>query len=263
MPIIKSEVRRLPRPMRKRRVYQQPGSYHFVGNEPSRGDVVLTLDEFEAVRLCDYVGLEQGEAAKRLDVARSTFQNILNRARKKLAEVLIYGKDLRIEEGSVVFARDPEWGCCQFILRSVPRVGGLPDFSEEEQTMKIAVTYDAKNGEIFQHFGKTENFKVYDVEDGKVKEAHVEGTNGQGHGALAGVLKNLGVEALICGGIGGGAQQALNAQGIRFYGGCSGQADQAVADFLAGKLAYQEDVQCSHHDHNHGEGGCGSHGCHH
>ena len=130
--------------------------------------------------------------------------------------------------------------------------------------MKIAVTYDAQTGEIFQHFGRTENFKVYEVEDGQVKEAHVEGSNGQGHGALAGVLKNLGVEALICGGIGGGAQQALKAQGIRFYGGCSGQADQAVADFLAGKLAYQEDIQCVHHEqHNHGEGGCGHCGCHH
>lgn len=254
----------MPRPVRKRRVYQQPGSFHFVGANPSRGDVVLTLDEFEAVRLCDYVGLEQGEAAKRLDVARSTFQNILNRARKKLAEVLIYGKDLRIEEGSVEFARDPEWGCCQFILQSVRRVGGLPDFPKEEQDMKIAVTYDAENGEIFQHFGRTENFKVYEVEDGQVKEARVESTNGQGHGALAGVLKDLGVETLICGGIGGGAQQALNAQGIRFYGGCSGQADQAVADFLAGKLAYQEDIQCAHHEHHdHGEGGCGHHGCHH
>lgn len=263
MPII-NEVRRLPRPIRKRRVYQQPGSFWFTGNQPSRGEVVLTLDEFEAVRLCDYVGLEQGEVAKRLEVARSTFQNILNQARKKLAEVLIYGKDLRIEEGSVEFAQNPEWGCCQFILQSIPRTGGLPDFPKEEQDMKLAVTYDVQNGEIFQHFGRTENFKVYEVEDGQVKEAHVEGSNGQGHGALAGVLKNLGVEALICGGIGGGAQQALKAQGIRFYGGCSGQADQAVADFLAGKLAYQEDIQCVHHEqHNHGEGGCGHYGCHH
>lgn len=254
----------MPRPIRKRRVYQQPGSFWFTGNQPSRGEVVLTLDEFEAVRLCDYVGLEQGEVAKRLEVARSTFQNILNQARKKLAEVLIYGKDLRIEEGSVEFAQNPEWGCCQFILQSIPRTGGLPDFPKEEQDMKLAVTYDVQNGEIFQHFGRTENFKVYEVEDGQVKEAHVEGSNGQGHGALAGVLKNLGVEALICGGIGGGAQQALKAQGIRFYGGCSGQADQAVADFLAGKLAYQEDIQCVHHEqHNHGEGGCGHYGCHH
>lgn len=266
MPII-NEVRRLPRPIRKRRVYQQPGSFWFTGNQPSRGEVVLTLDEFEAVRLCDYVGLEQGEAAKRLEVARSTFQNILNQARKKLAEVLIYGKDLRIEEGSVEFAQNPEWGCCQFILQLIPRTGGLLDFPKEEQDMKLAVTYDVQNGEIFQHFGRTENFKVYEVEDGQVKEAHVEGSNGQGHGALAGVLKNLGVEALICGGIGGGAQNALAQAGIRLFGGVSGSADDAVNALLAGNLGYDPDVHCNHHDHheeghNCGDHGCGSHSCH-
>ena len=52
--------------------------------------------------------------------------------------------------------------------------------------MKIAVTYD--NGNVFQHFGKTENFKVYEVEDNKVVSSEVIGSNGTGHGALAGLL---------------------------------------------------------------------------
>ena len=52
--------------------------------------------------------------------------------------------------------------------------------------MKIAVTYD--NGNIFQHFGKTETFKVYEVEDNKVVSSEVIGSNGEGHGALAGLL---------------------------------------------------------------------------
>ena len=73
--------------------------------------------------------------------------------------------------------------------------------------MKIAVTYD--NGEIFQHFGKTESFKVYEVEDNKVVSSEVIGSNGTGHGALAGLLAEQGVNVLICGGIGGGAQTAL------------------------------------------------------
>ena len=68
--------------------------------------------------------------------------------------------------------------------------------------MKIAVTYD--NGNIFQHFGKTENFKVYEVEDNKVVSSEVIGSNGTGHGALAGLLSEQGVDVLICGGIGGG-----------------------------------------------------------
>ena len=67
--------------------------------------------------------------------------------------------------------------------------------------MKIAVTYD--NGEIFQHFGKTESFKVYEVEDNKVVSSEVIGSNGTGHGALAGLLAEQGVNVLICGGIGG------------------------------------------------------------
>lgn len=129
--------------------------------------------------------------------------------------------------------------------------------------MKIAVTYE--NGEIFQHFGHTEQFKIYDVQDGKIVSAQVVGSNGVGHGALAGFLGGDGVDVLICGGIGGGAQMALSGAGIRVYGGASGNADNAVQAFLDGKLDYDPNVKCSHHDHEEGHscgsGGCGSHGC--
>ena len=96
--------------------------------------------------------------------------------------------------------------------------------------MRIAVTFE--NGQIFQHFGHTEQFKIYDVEDGKVVSSQVAGTDGQGHGALAGVLKALGADVLICGGIGGGARAALDAGGIKLYGGVSGSADEAVEAFI-------------------------------
>ena len=126
--------------------------------------------------------------------------------------------------------------------------------------MKIAVTY--ADGEIFQHFGHTQQFKVYEVQDGSVVDSQVVDTNGSGHGALAGVLSGLNADVLICGGIGGGAQMALQQAGIRLYGGVSGDADAAVADFLAGELAYNPNVRCNHHDHEHGEGHtCGDHGC--
>ena len=132
--------------------------------------------------------------------------------------------------------------------------------------MRIAVTYE--NGEIFQHFGHTQQFKVYDVQDGKIVASQVVDTNGSGHGALAGVLNALNADVLICGGIGGGAQMALANAGIQLYGGVSGSADAAAEALIAGKLAYNPDVRCSHHDHEHGEGhtcgshGCGSHSCH-
>ena len=127
--------------------------------------------------------------------------------------------------------------------------------------MKIAVTYE--NGQIFQHFGHTEYFKVYEVQDGKIIDSKVVDTNGSGHGALAGVLNGLNAEILICGGIGGGAQMALAEAGIKLYGGVSGDADAAVEAFLAGKLDFNPDVKCDPHgEHHHEEGhSCGSHGC--
>ncbi len=126
--------------------------------------------------------------------------------------------------------------------------------------MRIAVTYE--NGQIFQHFGHTEQFKIYQVEDGKVTGMAVMDTNGSGHGALAGLLSALQVQVLICGGIGGGAQAALRDAGIVLYGGVQGDADAAVAALLAGSLTFDPDVHCDHHDHEHGAGHtCGDHGC--
>lgn len=126
--------------------------------------------------------------------------------------------------------------------------------------MRIAVTYE--NGEIFQHFGHTQQFKVYDVEGQEIVKERIADTMGSGHGALAGFLLENGVDTLICGGIGGGAQSALAEAGIRLYGGASGSADDAVRALIAGTLAYNPDVQCSHHDHGEGHS-CGEHSCHH
>ena len=99
--------------------------------------------------------------------------------------------------------------------------------------MRIAVTYD--HGNIFQHFGKTENFKVYEVENNQVISSEVISSNGSGHGALAGLLDGQNVDVLICGGIGGGAQAALTEAGIKFCSGAQGDADQAVEAYLKGE----------------------------
>ena len=127
---------------------------------------------------------------------------------------------------------------------------------KEDRIMKVAVTYE--NGNVFPHFGHTEQFKIYEIADGKVDRADVVDTNGSGHGALAGMLAALKVDTLICGGIGAGAQAALAEAGIRLYGGVSGSADEAVEALLAGKLAFDPDVHCNHHGHEHHRNGhCG------
>ncbi len=128
--------------------------------------------------------------------------------------------------------------------------------------MKIAVTYE--NGQVFQHFGHTAQFKLYEAADGKITSSEVVDTNGSGHGALAGFLAARGVDTLICGGIGGGAQAALAEANIRVMGGVQGDADKAAEAFLAGSLQYDPNVKCNHHGEHHGEGhDCGSHGNHH
>lgn len=123
--------------------------------------------------------------------------------------------------------------------------------------MRIAVTFE--NGEVFQHFGHTEQFKVYDVSDGQIIKEQVIDTNGSGHGALSGLLGGMKVDTLICGGIGYGAKAALAEAGIELYGGVTGSADDAVKAFLAGDLDYDPDTQCNHHGHGDQEGHCHGH----
>ncbi len=130
--------------------------------------------------------------------------------------------------------------------------------------MRIAVTYE--NGNVFQHFGKTEFFKVYEVKDGQVISSEVIGSNGAGHGALAGLLAGQGVDVLICGGLGGGAQAALAEAGIEVCAGAQGNTDQVVDDYLKGRLVstgancdhhHEEGHSCGGHEEGHG---CGDHG---
>ncbi len=141
--------------------------------------------------------------------------------------------------------------------------------------MKVAIT--CENGEVFQHFGRTPQFKVYEIEDGKVVGSEVIDTNGTGHGALAGFLQNLNAEVLICGGIGGGAVAALSSMGVKLYAGASGNTDDVINTFIAGTLPVVGDATCDCHGHDHeghdheghdcshGEGHDCSHGggCHH
>lgn len=128
--------------------------------------------------------------------------------------------------------------------------------------MKIAITYE--NGEVYQHFGHTPQFKLYEAEDGKIISSQVVDTEGSGHGALAGLLAGWKVDVLICGGIGLGAQLALDEAGIRLFGGVKGDADEAAEAYVTGSLSYDPEARCDHHDHHHDHGhDCGSHGCGH
>lgn len=251
----------MPRPTKCRKVCHFPKVLEFLPAHADIGQprIFLTLDEYEAIRLIDKEGLSQEACGEWMQVARTTVQKIYESARKKLAEALVEGAPLCIGGGEVQICdgRPAGWGCMDCFKRQYHQ---QYEKQKGDAVMRIAVTYE--NGQIFQHFGRTEQFKIYDVQDGTVLSSEVVDTNGSGHGALAGILTALKADALICGGIGGGAQAALAAAGIRLYGGVSGGADEAVQALLKGELNYDADVRCEHHDHHHGaEHACGEHGC--
>ena len=253
----------MPRPNKRRRICAEPACRRFgpIGyQQGENASVTMTVDEFETIRLIDLEGMTQEQCAAQMDVARTTVQAIYSSARLKLARCLVNRLELRVDGGDYVLCDGSSSGCARFCRHRPQTTGKMPVPTEPDGrigTMKIAVTYE--NGQIFQHFGHTEQFKVYEVENGAVASSQVVNTNGSGHGALAGLLKALGVDTLICGGIGGGAQAALSEAGIRLYGGVSGDADRAVEALLSGNLMFQPDVMCNHHGEHHGS--CGEHGC--
>ena len=210
----------MPRPLRCRRIERLPVYRSFSPDDTAATEnVLMTVDEFEALRLLDKEGLTQEACASRMNIARTTVTAIYDSARKKVADALVNGKRLLITGGH--FEYEPV-----DIKQTIKEKG--------THTMRIAVTYE--NGEIFQHFGHTEQFKLYDVEDGKIVNEQIVDTNGSGHGALAGFLQAAKADALICGGIGMGAQMALSDAGIKLYGGVQGSADEAAKALAEGNL---------------------------
>lgn len=259
----------MARPQRPRRICAEPAYDSFSPDGIPCGEpILLSVDEYEVIRLVDLERKTHEQCAEQMEVSRTTVTEMYESARAKLAQALVNGRRLLIAGGRYRLCGGTS-GCCQDRCRHRRQTLGerAPEHHLEQKgqkTMRIAVTYE--NGEIFQHFGHTEQFKFYDVEEKRVVNEQIAGVQGGGHGALAGFLTASGVDVLICGGIGGGAQSALAEAGIQLYGGVSGSADEAVAAWLAGTLRYNPDVQCSHHGHGHHEhgGSCGEdkHGCH-
>lgn len=238
----------MSRPIICRKIGQLPVYRSFAPDDAEpESTVFMTVDEFEVLRLLDDVGLEQEECAKQMSISRTTVTAIYASARKKVADILVNGKRLLISGGNYCYPQ----------LKAPANIKCKGD-----KTMRIAVTYE--NGEIFQHFGHTEQFKIYDVSDGKIVNEQIVETNGSGHGALAGFLQAVKVDALICGGIGMGAQMALADAEIKLYAGAQGFADDAVKSLIDGTLKFDPNARCDHHEHHGGDCGhehCAEHNC--
>lgn len=233
----------MARPCRCRKIKRFPDYWNFDAEEGKGELIVMSLDEYETIRLIDHEGSTQEECAESMGVSRTTVTAIYDSARSKLAKHMIEGNPLKIAGGSYQIVSDRK--------QEIERKG--------DNTMRIAITYEDEN--VGQHFGRTEYFKIYDVEEGKVVREQVVSTNGEGHGALAGVLKQLQADVLICGGIGVGARMALQEAGIDLLPGVIGRCDDVIRAYLNDALLYDPDASCHSHDHEEGhdchhEGGC-------
>lgn len=258
----------MPRPQRCRRICKEPAVTGFSPDDLTKqGVIVLTMDEYEVIRLVDLEKQTHEQCAKQMEISRSTVTEIYESAREKIAHSIVNGKRLEIDGGNYRLCDgNPKWcykkHCEKQNDKNIKKI-----ISKGDGIMRIAVTYE--DGEVFQHFGHTEQIKIYNIDDGKIDSSLIIDTNGSGHGALVGFLTANRVDILICGGIGGGAKAALAEVGIQLYGGVQGNADDAVNAFLDSTLSFNPDVHCSHHDHEHegeehtcGNHGCGKHNCH-
>ena len=214
-----------------RRVGIIPEYRGFTPDGLASGDAIdMTIDELEVLRLCDLEGLNQEAVAQQMGIARATVAAICSRAHRKVADALVNGRALVIEGGNITYSP------------IATTTAAWP--AKEVGTMRVATTYD--NGNIFMHFGRSEEFKIYDIQDGKVLNEQVVGTGGTGHGALAGLLAN---------------------GGITVYAGAQGSCDACVEALIAGTLAQNGEATCDCHGHDHehihehGES-CGCHGHH-
>ncbi len=239
----------MPRNPSQKTIRSSPPARSFTpsGSTFSSGqsDVNLLLEEWEALRLVDYAGMEQAQAALSMGISRQSVQMLVSSARTKLARAVVEGLPLQI-----VGTREQN---THTTLR----------YEERTNKMKIAVT--TQHTQVFPHFGRTPEFYLVTAEDGKIIEEKIVAAPAEGHGALVGFLISQGVDTLICGGVGGGAVNGLRAAGIQVYAGAAGSVREQVLSLLSGQLPQQGDANCDHHDehdheHQHGQGhghGCG------
>lgn len=236
----------MARPYKCRRVCGLPRCTAFRPEVPTDEEpVLLSVDEYETIRWMDKEGVDQEGCAVRMQVSRATVQAIYDRARRKIAEALVEGRIISINGGDYRLCHGGECRhCCQ------------KNVKEKGIMKRIAVCYE--NGEVFQHFGRTEQFKLYDVADGKVTDSKVISCGDYSHEGLAELLVKEGADTLVAGGMGAGARAALGSVGITIYAGAAGSADAAVDALLSGKLQSNPDATCAHHE-EHGEGECPHH----
>lgn len=270
----------MPRPRKCRKICRLPDTVEFtpVGGDASAECVVLTVDEFEAVRLIDDEGYSQEECGEYMLIARTTVQQIYLSARRKIARALVNGLPLRIAGGDFRLCDSDDdcprrGGCCERRRRFHEATTAAHDAPHNEEridtVMKIAVAANGK--EVSGHFGHSEQFIVYDVEQNAITAEQCVANPGHRPGLLPNMLADMGVKTVIAGGMGAHAAGICAERGVEVITGAQGDARSAAEAYLRGELHSTGEMCTEHGHHDHGEGehghchghGDGEHGhCH-
>ncbi|HTX73070.1 MAG TPA: DUF134 domain-containing protein [Rectinemataceae bacterium] len=194
---------------------EQPDSADRGAVEPAAGELVLSLDEVEALRLADLEGLYQQAAALRMGVSRQTFGRIIESARRKTSDAILNGKSLRIEGGSV----------------TIDGGGAKPAL--------IAVPTTATGG-VEEHFGHCDRFTLFALgSDGRLlsERLFMVAADGGCRPGLIAALAAEGVTHFLVGRMGEGAMHVAAAHGIVIRYGAGGPVRAALDAFLRGELS--------------------------
>lgn len=226
----------MSRPIKSKKIGKLP-AYSYFSGEKQDLKINLSLEEYETIRLIDYLGLSQNECAKEMEIGRTSIVALYNNARKKIARFLLEGSCLEINGGHYHF-----------------------DNQKGDFNMKIAVT--CVNGQVFQHFGHCPSFLICNIENGKITSTEMLDTHEHGCSMLAGYLVQNNVDVVICGGIGGGAKNHITSAGMKLLPGASGDALAQVESYIAGTLNYDPNSECDHHKHEKNHKCGNNHKCH-
>lgn len=228
----------MARPPKAKKVYEMPKYRRFGAIDKKAEKVInISIEQFEAIRLIDRVGLTQVEAAKQMDVARTTLQRLYDSGRIKLAIALVDGCELDISGGNYEICKKVRncSDCCSKNKNS---------FFKECNIMRIAVACMGKN--VSEHFGHCENFTFFDAENGKIVAQNSVPSPEHKPGRLPNFLHDQGAVVVIAGGMGPGAIDIFNAHNIEVIVGARGDAKTAVENYLAGDLKSTGSVCHSH-----------------
>ncbi|HPE36377.1 MAG TPA: NifB/NifX family molybdenum-iron cluster-binding protein [Spirochaetales bacterium] len=218
----------MPRPVCGRRVGRAFQQHVFKpAGIPAREleELVLGLDQAEALRLADLEGMYQEAAARRMGISRQTFGRIVESARRIVADAIINGKALRLEGGEIIV--------------------------QEETSMHAKIALPTRNGRIDEHFGHCDYFTVFEIKDGAIAaEKRVDSPDGCGCKTdIASVLARDGVTLMLAGNMGEGAVRVLKSNGIEVVRGTSGPVREVAQAWLAGSVKDSGQGCTEHGDH--------------